>query len=81
VIARALMNKPEILFADEPSSDLDDQTEAEIMALFAGIHRNMGMTVLMVTHARELVSFGTRAVEMTRGRVKEIEGATKDAVL
>jgi ABC-type lipoprotein export system ATPase subunit len=75
VIARALMNKPEILFADEPSSDLDDQTEAEIMGLFADIHESMSMTILMVTHARELISFGTRAVEMNRGRVEEIAGA------
>ena len=72
VIARALVNKPRILFADEPSSDLDDQTEAEIMALFDEIHKRTGVTILMVTHARELIDFGSRAVEMSGGRLSNV---------
>jgi ABC-type lipoprotein export system ATPase subunit len=69
VIARALVNEPEILFADEPSSDLDEQTEQEIMTLFSTIHRDRGLTVVMVTHTSQLVSYGTRAVEMAAGTI------------
>jgi ABC-type lipoprotein export system ATPase subunit len=69
VIARALVNGPEVLFADEPSSDLDEQTEHEIMALFADIHRDTGVTIVMVTHTTQLVSYGTRAIEMAMGAI------------
>ncbi len=69
VIARALVNQPEVLFADEPSSDLDEQTEREIMTLFADIHRDTGVTIVMVTHTTELVSYGTRAIEMAMGGI------------
>jgi ABC-type lipoprotein export system ATPase subunit len=71
VIARALVNAPEVLFADEPSSDLDEQTEREIMALFKTIHADTGVTVVMVTHTTQLVTYGTRAIEMTRGTIAE----------
>ena len=71
VIARALINHPEVLFADEPSSDLDEQTEREIMELFREIHRTTGLTIAMVTHSTQLVSYGTRALEMARGMVLE----------
>jgi ABC-type lipoprotein export system ATPase subunit len=69
VIARALFNQPEVLFADEPTSDLDEQTEHEIMELFAQIHSQTGVTVVLVTHTTQLVSYGTRAVRMADGRV------------
>lgn len=67
VIARALINRPELLLADEPSSDLDENTENEIMTLFSGIHGETGVTILMVTHTKQLVAFGTRHVEMKAG--------------
>jgi putative ABC transport system ATP-binding protein len=70
VIARALLNRPEALFADEPSSDLDEQTEGEIMALFKEIHGNTGITIVMVTHTTQLVSYGTRAIEMAQGTIR-----------
>jgi ABC-type lipoprotein export system ATPase subunit len=69
VIARALINRPEILFADEPSSDLDELTEREIMTLLKEIHDTTGVTIVMVTHTSELVSYGTRAIEMAAGRI------------
>jgi ABC-type lipoprotein export system ATPase subunit len=71
VIARALMNEPSLLLADEPSSDLDEETEQEIMHLFAGIHREAGITIVMVTHARQLVTFGTRHAHMSAGALQE----------
>ncbi len=70
VIARALIGEPQILLADEPSSDLDEDTEAEIMALFGAVHAERGITVLLVTHARHLVTHGTRHVEMVAGTLQ-----------
>jgi ABC-type lipoprotein export system ATPase subunit len=67
VIARALINRPELLLADEPSSDLDEETEGEIMSLFSSVHRETGVTILMVTHTKQLVAYGTRHVEVKAG--------------
>ena len=69
VVARALMNQPEILLADEPTSDLDEQTEQEIMDIFRDIHAQMGVTIALVTHTRQLVRYGTRSIEMARGEI------------
>jgi ABC-type lipoprotein export system ATPase subunit len=69
VIARALMNQPLVLLADEPTSNLDEKTELEIMELFHDLHSSMGITIVMVTHMRQLVSYGTRAVEMANGHI------------
>lgn len=71
VIARALINRPTLLLADEPSSDLDEETEAEIMEIFRRIHAEQALTIMMVTHARQLVAFGTRHLEMIDGAVRE----------
>jgi ABC-type lipoprotein export system ATPase subunit len=69
VVARALVNRPALLLADEPTSDLDEETEAEIMALFGRIHDERDITIVMVTHARQLIPFGTRHLEMAAGAV------------
>ncbi len=69
VIARSLMNQPDLLLADEPTSDLDEQTEREIMAIFREIHSRTGITILLVTHASELEVFGTRGMRMAGGRI------------
>jgi len=74
VVARALLNRPEILLADEPTSDLDDQTEREIMDLFAEIHAETGVTILMVTHSTDLIRYGTRSIRMASGRIVEENG-------
>jgi ABC-type lipoprotein export system ATPase subunit len=71
VIARSLINEPELLLADEPSSDLDEDTENEIMALFSRIHRETGITIVMVTHARQLVAYGSRHAQMALGALRE----------
>ncbi len=69
VIARALLNQPILLLADEPTSNLDEQTEREIMDLFRQIHADTGITIVMVTHTSQLVSYGTRAISMALGQV------------
>ena len=70
VIARALISQPEILLADEPTSNLDEQTEREIMDLFRDIHARTGVTIVMVTHTTQLVDYGMRAVEMASGVIR-----------
>lgn len=69
VIARALMNRPEILLADEATSNLDEQTEQEIMGLLQQIHKTMQVTILMVAHSTQLVRYGTRAIQMAKGAI------------
>jgi len=69
VVARSLVNRPEVLIADEPTSDLDEQTEQEIMALLRQVHVDTGVTILLVTHASELTRFGTRSIRMSEGKV------------
>ena len=71
VIARALMNEPRLLLADEPTSNLDERTEQEIMELFQQIHADTGITIVLVTHTNQLVRYGTRSVTMAEGRVVE----------
>ena len=71
VIARSLVYHPELLLADEPSSNLDEETEAEIMALLRTIHGERGVTIVMVTHTKQLVTHGTRHVEMASGAMRD----------
>lgn len=69
-IARALVNRPTILFADEPTGNLDSATGEEIMRLIAEIRRALGMTIVMVTHERPLAEhFADRMVAMADGRL------------
>jgi putative ABC transport system ATP-binding protein len=65
-IARALFNSPELLIADEPTSDLDDETTLGIMRLFESVVE-AGTSVLMVTHDSNAASFGNRRYVMNSG--------------
>jgi ABC-type lipoprotein export system ATPase subunit len=67
-IARAFIMDPEIILADEPTGDLDVDTEAEVMKLFREMHE-AGMTFAMVTHEREITRFADRVVKMEKGRI------------
>ena len=69
VLARSLINRPRVLLADEPSSNLDEHTEEEIMELFREVHATTAVTIMMVTHTSQLVRYGTRAIEMAGGKV------------
>lgn len=71
-IVRALMNDPKIILADEPTGDLDEQTEAEIMQLFAEINKEKGTTFLIVTHSAELSSYGQHLYRMSMGMLTQI---------
>jgi ABC-type lipoprotein export system ATPase subunit len=66
-IARALINEPSLLLADEPTSDLDEQTEAEIMAEFRDLNRDARMTFIMVTHNLRLAERADRVLHIADG--------------
>jgi ABC-type lipoprotein export system ATPase subunit len=69
VIARALINNPAILLADEPTYDLDEETEREIMDHFRAANRAKAMTVVMVTHNLSLAEQADRVVHIAEGRL------------
>lgn len=68
-IARAIVNNPEILLADEPTGALDTQTSAKIMALFSELNR-CGKTVILVTHDRSIAQECGRRIEIRDGMVR-----------
>jgi ABC-type lipoprotein export system ATPase subunit len=68
-IARALINAPRLLLADEPTSDLDEDSEAEITALLDRLRRARGFGLLVVTHNLDLARRADRSYEMSRGRL------------
>jgi putative ABC transport system ATP-binding protein len=70
-IARSLINRPEILLADEPTADLDVQTEFMIIRLLTQIHKS-GITIIMITHNLNLVQYSTRAVKLENGELTPI---------
>ena len=67
-VARALAVEPLILFADEPTGNLDSQTGIGIMKLFTDLNRR-GTTVVLVTHSRKVASYAGRLIEMQDGRI------------
>jgi putative ABC transport system ATP-binding protein len=75
-IARALINDPAILFADEPIGNLDSKTGKEILELLRDINRKKGITVLMVTHSEESTQYGKRVIRLKDG---EVMNASEDA--
>ncbi len=68
-IARALVNEPSILLADEPTGNLDSTTSEEIMGVFEELHRQ-GQTVIMVTHEADIAAHAERVVVLRDGRVE-----------
>jgi cell division transport system ATP-binding protein len=67
-IARALVSEPKILFADEPTGNLDEQTGNEIYKLLLAIHR-LGTTVIMCTHNRSFLGSGHRHIHLEKGKI------------
>jgi len=68
-IARALVNNPEILLADEPTGQLDSHTSAEIMKIFQELNRTHGITIIVVTHSDEVAAFASRVITFRDGRI------------
>jgi ABC-type lipoprotein export system ATPase subunit len=69
VIARALINSPALLLADEPTSDLDEESERQIMQQFRALNRERGVTLMMVTHNLRLAEETDRIIHIAGGRL------------
>ena len=70
-IARALINSPSVLLADEPSGNLDSRNREEIHRLFFELRDNLGQTVVIVTHDENLARMSDRMIVMSDGRISE----------
>jgi putative ABC transport system ATP-binding protein len=68
-IARAIVTRPHVLLADEPTGNLDTHTSQEIMDLISGFNRELGITVLMVTHEPDMAAYARRVIHFVDGRV------------
>lgn len=81
-VARALATRPSVIFADEPTGNLDSRTGSEILGFMRDAVRNMGQTIVMVTHDPIAASYADRAVFLTDGLiVSELAQPTADSVL
>lgn len=72
-IARAFVEKPEIILADEPTGNLDSKTTIEIMDLIAEMAEKYGQTILLVSHDNEAAGYADRIVHIRDGRIEKIE--------
>ena len=68
-IARSLVNDPEILFADEPTGNLDSATTEEILQLFQSLNAEKGITIVLVTHDAEVCDYAKRTIRVKDGAV------------
>ncbi|MEE5989491.1 MAG: ABC transporter ATP-binding protein [Lachnospiraceae bacterium] len=78
-IARALVVKPEIVFADEPTGNLDSNTTMDVLNLIRKIVHEEGQTVVMVTHDNNLAAYGDKIIHIKDGKITEIEDNRKKA--
>jgi len=79
-VARALVNDPSIILADEPTGNLDSKTSIEMMGLFEEIHK-MGNTVIIVTHEEDIAKFAHRIIRLRDGEVESDEVNTDVATM
>ncbi|MBD5545577.1 MAG: ABC transporter ATP-binding protein [Lachnospiraceae bacterium] len=77
-VARALVVNPEIIFADEPTGNLDSNTSEEVMNLMKRVIREQNQTLVMVTHDNHLASFADRIFHIRDGKIIKIEGPRKE---
>ncbi|MDX6277859.1 MAG: putative transport system ATP-binding protein [Nocardioidaceae bacterium] len=81
-IARALMNQPRIVFADEPTGNLDSRTSAEVLEFLRRSARELGQTTVMVTHEPSAAAYADRVVLIADGRVAgHLDSPTQDGIL
>jgi putative ABC transport system ATP-binding protein len=79
-IARAMVNRPEMLLADEPTGNLDTKRSVEIVQVLKDLNQSAGLTIVMVTHNPDLACQANRMIEMRDGRITEMQacGASPD---
>ena len=78
-IARALVTNPEIVFADEPTGNLDSNTSDEVMQVIINIMREQKKTLIMVTHDPHIAEYGDKVVHLLDGRITDITINAKDS--
>ena len=72
-IARALVNRPSILLADEPTGNLDSRTSVEVMDILQKLNQERGLTIVLVTHEADIANFAKRAVVFRDGTIRKDE--------
>jgi putative ABC transport system ATP-binding protein len=81
-VARALVSQPDVVFADEPTGNLDSRSGAELLSFLRETVRELGQTVVMVTHDPGAAAYANRVVLLADGRLAgEIAEPTVDAVI
>ena len=68
-IARALLNNPSILFADEPTGNLDSRTSVEVMDIFQRLKHERGITIVLITHEQQVAEYGSRIIAFKDGLI------------
>jgi len=68
-IARALLNNPSILFADEPTGNLDSRTSVEVMDIFQRLKQDRGITIVLITHEPQVAEYGSRIIAFKDGQI------------
>ena len=77
-IARAIVTNPKILLADEPTGNLDTARSVEIMELLQKFNKEQGITVIMVTHEKDMAHFAQRIIHFKDGLIENIELNAKE---
>jgi len=70
-VARALVNNPALILADEPTGNLDSRTAVEVMEIFQRLNRERGITLVLVTHEPDIAQYATRVVVFKDGKIKK----------
>jgi putative ABC transport system ATP-binding protein len=77
-VARALVHKPAVVWADEPTGNLDSESTAQVMDLLTRLNQEEGQTMVLVTHSREVADLTGRTIRMRDGLIEHASGATAD---
>ncbi len=72
-IARAFINRPKLILADEPTGDLDEETESEVIKLFQRINKEEGTTLVIVTHSSDIAGLAGKRYKMTNGQLESVK--------
>jgi len=72
-IARAIVHRPRVILADEPTGNLDPESEKQVMDLLKKINKDMETTVIVVTHRDSLSSYADKVIRMDKGAIKSIK--------
>src|SRR5438876_1861168 len=70
-VARALVNDPALILADEPTGNLDSRTAVEVMEIFQRLNRERGITLVLVTHEPDIAQYAQRVVVFKDGKIKK----------